>query len=85
MSITCSSLLACPTCGPNCNYECQSGICVSVPRDDDDGFVSDVSKTRGVPSMGSTNFGPRGQAQQFRNMDSNAYQGFSGLWMTSDY
>ena len=83
MAITCSSLLACPTCGSNCNYECDGGICKEVPRDD--GFVSNVSKTRGVPSMGSTNFGPRGQAQQFRNMDSNAYQGFSGLWMTSDH
>lgn len=26
-----------------------------------------ISKTRGVPSMGSTNYGPRGQAQSFRN------------------
>jgi hypothetical protein len=65
MSITCSSMLACPTCGPNCNYECQSGICVEVPRDDN--RVSNVSKTRGVPSMGSTNYGPRGQRQAFRS------------------
>ena len=67
MSYTCSNLLACPTCGPNCNYECDGGICKEVPRDD--GFVSNVSKTRGVPSMGSTNFGPRGQRQTFRSFD----------------
>ena len=29
-----------------------------------DGFV--ISKTRGVPGMGSTNYGPRGQKQTFR-------------------
>ena len=67
MSITCSSMLACPTCGPNCNYECQSGICVEVPRDDN--RVSNVSKTRGVPSMGSAEFGPRGQRQAFRGFE----------------
>ena len=26
-----------------------------------------ISKTRGVPSQGSTNYGPRGQRQEFRN------------------
>ena len=56
MSYTCSSLLACPTCGSNCNYECDGGICKEVPRDD--GLMSNVSKTRGVTSMGSTNLGP---------------------------
>lgn len=34
------------------------------------GVANDVgmSKTRGVPSMGSTNYGPRGQRQTFRNV-----------------
>jgi hypothetical protein len=36
MGISCSSLLACPTCGPDCNYECQDGECVEVPRDNAD-------------------------------------------------
>jgi hypothetical protein len=45
----------------------------------------EISKTRGVPSQGSLRYGPRGQRQQFRGMDSNTYQGFSGLWMKSDY
>ena len=66
MSYNCSSVMACPTCGPGCNYECVDGICEEVPRDDDGGRVN-FGKTRGVPSMGSTNYGPRGQRQSFRS------------------
>ena len=67
MSYTCSNLLACPTCGPGCNYECVNGICEEVPRDNGaDGRVG-VSKTRGVPSKGNPNRGARGQALAFRN------------------
>ena len=90
MSYVCSSLLACPTCGPGCNYECSSntpapGVCESVPRS---GLVSNsdfddyISKTRGVPSKGSTDYGPRGQRMdqftEFRNMSG------CGLWMCGD-
>ena len=65
MSINCSSMLACPTCGPNCNYECENGVCVEKPRDDN---RVGVSKTRGVPSKGSTDHGPRGHSMaQFQN------------------
>lgn len=32
----CSSLLACPTCGPDCNYECENGECVPYPRENSD-------------------------------------------------
>ena len=79
MAINCSSLLACPTCGPNCNYECQSGVCVAVPRDDNrvggNPFgVAQISKTRGVPSMGSSNYGPRGQRQNFRSFSGTNWQ-----------
>jgi len=71
MSINCSSMLACPTCGPNCNYECEDGVCVSKPRDDN---RVGVSKTRGVPSKGSTNYGPRGQRQNFRSFTGTNWQ-----------
>jgi len=71
MSINCSSMLACPTCGPNCNYECENGVCVEKPRDDN---RVGVSKTRGVPSKGSTNYGPRGQRQNFRSFTGTNWQ-----------
>ena len=37
-----------------------------------------ISKTRGVPSMGSDNYGPRGQRQSFRSFDG-AKQGSSNI------
>jgi len=67
MAINCSSTYSCPTCGPNCNYECQNGICVEVPR-------TNVSKTRGVPSQGSLRYGPRGQRQNFRSFTGTNWQ-----------
>ena len=37
------------------------------PYNDCNGMVSDIRKTRGVPGMGSTSRGPRGQELAFRN------------------
>jgi len=56
--------MACPSCGPGCNYNCVDGNCVEEPRDNEN-IGLDISKTRGVPSAGSTNYGPRGQRQAF--------------------
>ena len=61
---------------------CPDGICVGcarggelcLPNDSDmitprmlSEIGGGISKTRGVPSMGSTNYGPRGQRQAFRS------------------
>tara|TARA_R110001599_G_scaffold122244_4_gene294001 strand:+ start:250 stop:972 length:723 start_codon:yes stop_codon:yes gene_type:complete len=65
--------MACPSCGMGCNYTCSSstpdlGTCVeeasNVVVSNNDNYIS---KTRGVPSMGSQNYGPRGQRQTFKN------------------
>ena len=62
---------------------CPNGLCVGCKRGGELCLPNDtemrtpqmlseigrgISKTRGVPSMGSTNYGPRGQRQTFRNV-----------------
>lgn len=74
----CGPLNSFGNCSGGVGFHCCDGGMVATP-----GAVVDLAKTRGVPSMGSTNYGPRGQAQSFR--DAEGFSGFSGLWMTSDH
>ena len=78
MSYVCSSLLACPTCGMGCNYNCTSstpavGDCICEETVAGNGACAGRENvpaiTRGVPGMGSGTRGPRGQALSFRNFE----------------
>tara|TARA_R110001592_G_scaffold20489_9_gene83074 strand:- start:314 stop:661 length:348 start_codon:yes stop_codon:yes gene_type:complete len=52
------------TAGDCICVDCVKGGMQCLPNNPDG---RTISKTRGVPSMGSTNYGPRGQRQSFRS------------------
>jgi hypothetical protein len=76
MSYNCTRVQGTGTCYGNLN---SSGGC--EPCDDEQGMMDNhISKTRGVPSQGGIERGPRGQSMtQFRNFSNSEYMNHPGF------